>query len=149
MREDKAFQFYKLALFQAELFSKDRHKKVCSFFIAPESYQMLSAGYNGMPRGINENIEERWERPEKYKYIVHAETNGIFNACRNGVSLKDSICVVTMFPCSNCTKALIQVGVAEIVTIEPDFEHERWGEDFKFSYDMLKEAKIDINYVYI
>ena len=58
MREDKAFKFYKLALFQAELFSKDIHKKVCSLFIAPESYQMLSAGYNGMPRGIDENIKE-------------------------------------------------------------------------------------------
>jgi len=101
MREDKAFKFYKLALFQDELFSKDIHKKVCALLIAAEPYQMLPAFYNGMSWGIN----------KKYKYIVHAETNGIFNACRNGNPLKDSICVITMFPCSNCTKALIQLGV--------------------------------------
>ena len=147
MREDKAKKFFKLALFEADLFSKDILKKVCALFIAPESLQILSTGYNGMPRGINENIEKRWERPEKYKYVVHAETNGIFNACRNGVSLKDSICIVTMFPCSSCAKALIQVGVKEIITLEPNFKHERWGEDFKYSFEMLNEAKIDLKYL--
>ena len=146
MRDDKAHKFFKLAVFQAELFSKDTVKKVCSLFIAPETYQILSAGYNGMPRGIDETILERWERPEKYKYIVHAETNGIFNACRNGVSLNDSICIVTMFPCSNCAKALIQVGVKEIITISPNFEHKRWGEDFKYSFEMLNEANLNLVY---
>lgn len=144
MREDKALKFFKLAKFQAELFSKDPSKKVCALFIAPESYQILSTGYNGMPRGVCETKLERWERPEKYKYIVHAETNGIYNACRNGVSLKESICIVTMYPCSNCAKGLIQVGVKEIITVEPDFEHERWGEDFRYSKEMLEEAGIDI-----
>ena len=147
MNDTKANKFYKLALFQADLFSKDISKKVCALFIAPESLQILSSGYNGMPRGVNDTIETRWVRPEKYKYVVHAETNGIFNACRNGVSLKDSICIVTMFPCSNCAKALIQVGVKEIFTPSPDFEHERWGEDFKYSFEMLTETNIYIRYL--
>ena len=54
MNEDKIIKFYKLALFQADLFSKDPSKKVCALFVAPESYQLLSAGYNGLPRKIKE-----------------------------------------------------------------------------------------------
>jgi len=146
MNIDKASKFLKLAGFQADLFSKDPSTKVCAFFIAPESLQILSTGYNGFCRGIEES-NQRWERPEKYKYVVHAEANGIFNACRNGVSLKDSICIITLFPCSNCTKGLIQVGVKEIITKEPDFEHDRWGEDFKYSLEMIKEVGIELNYI--
>jgi len=146
MNFDKQNKFFKLAEFQANLFSKDPSTKVCALFIAPESLQILSAGYNGFCRGIHET-EKKWERPEKYKYVVHAETNGIFNACRNGVSLKDSICIVTLFPCSNCTKGLIQVGVKEIITPKPDFEHERWGEDFNYSLEMINEIGIKLTYI--
>lgn len=146
MNIEKSSKFLKLAEFQANLFSKDPSTKVCALFIAPESLQILSTGYNGFCRGIEES-NQRWERPEKYKYVVHAESNGIFNACRNGVSLKDSICIVTLFPCSNCTKGLIQVGVKSIITKEPDFEHERWGDDFKYSLEMIKEVGIELNYI--
>jgi len=146
MNIEKSSKFLKLAEFQANLFSKDPSTKVCALFIAPESLQILSTGYNGFCRGIEES-NQRWERPEKYKYVVHAEANGIFNACRNGVSLKDSICIVTLFPCSNCTKGLIQVGVKSIITKEPDFEHERWGDDFKYSLEMIKEVGIELNYI--
>lgn len=143
----KLKKFYQLATFQAIIFSKDPAKKVCALFIAPETYQILSAGYNGMPRGIDEKIESRWERPIKYKYVVHAETNGIYNSSLNGVSLNNSICVVTMFPCSNCAKALIQVGVKKIITNEPNLDHERWGEDFKYSLELLNEVHMEMIYI--
>ena len=146
MKEDKQMKFFKLALFQAELFSKDPSKKVCCLFIMPKTMQILSTGYNGLPRNINET-ESRWERPNKYKYVVHAEANGIYNACMNGVSLKNSICVVTMFPCSSCAKGLIQVGINELLTSKPDYKHKRWGEDFKYSFEMLTEVGINIKYV--
>lgn len=146
MNEDKIIKFYKLASVQAELFSKDPSKKVCALFIAPESHQLLSAGYNGLPRKINET-KERWDKPEKYNFIVHAEKNGIYNACRNGVSLKDSICIVTFFPCSECARALIQVGVKTVVSSYPDFDHIKYGESFKYSVEMFNEVGINILYV--
>ena len=145
MKNNKIIKFFKLAKFQADLFSKDPNKKVCALFIAPDTYQIISTGYNGLPRGIKEN-QERWNRPEKYKYVVHAETNGIYNSSLNGVSLKNSICIVTMFPCSNCAKALVQVGVVKIYTVEPDLNHTRWGEDYKYSLIILNEALINITY---
>lgn len=143
---EKIKKFFELAKFQGDLFSKDPNKKVCAFFINPQTFQIISTGYNGIPRGICEN-EYRWSRPNKYKYVVHAEANGIYNSCLNGVSLKNSICVVTMFPCSECAKALIQVGVNSIYTIKPDYNHVRWGEDFKHSVELFNEAKISLIYI--
>ena len=77
MKEEKIKKFFELSKFQAELFSKDNSTKVCALFVDPESLHILSTGFNGMPRNIDEKIEKRWERPQKYKYIVHAEANGI------------------------------------------------------------------------
>jgi dCMP deaminase len=147
MKEEKIKKFFELSKFQAELFSKDKSTKVCALFINPESLHVLSMGFNGMPRNIDETIEKRWERPQKYKYVVHAEANGIYNACRSGVSLKDSICIVNFFPCSNCAKALIQVGIKEIISNYPDFKHPNYGDDFKYSLEMFNEAKIQITYL--
>lgn len=147
MRIDKIKKFYNLAKFKADLFSKDKSTKVCALFIDADSLHILSTGYNGMPRNINEEHETRWERPQKYKYVVHAEANGIYNACRSGVSLDKSICLVTFFPCSECTKGIIQVGVKELVTPEPDFKNAKYGEDFNYSIEMLKEAKVIITYI--
>ena len=146
MNEDKIKKFYLLASIQAQLFSKDPSKKVCALFIAPESHQILSAGYNGLPRKIKET-EERWDKPKKYNYIVHAEKNGIYNACRNGVSLKDSICIVTFFPCSECARALIQVGVKTIISSYPDIDHVKYGESFKYSVEMFSEVGIHLIFI--
>ena len=146
MNEDKLIKFYNMASIQAELFSKDPSKKVCALFIAPDSLQILSAGYNGLPRKIRET-KERWEKPEKYNFIVHAEKNGIYNACMNGISLKDSICIVTFFPCSECARALIQVGVDTIVAPKPDFNNLKYSESFKYSLEMLNEIGINIIYI--
>jgi dCMP deaminase len=147
MREDKAIKYFTLAKFQADLFSKDPSTKVCCLFLDPKSLQILSTGYNGMPRGIDETNELRWKKPEKYKYVVHAENNAIYNSSRAGVSLENSICVVTFFPCSICAKALIQIGISQLITIEPDFEHITYGNDFRYSLEMLNEVKIPITYV--
>ena len=144
MNKDKIEKFFKLTEFKANLFSKDPSTKVCCLFIEENSLQILSTGYNGFPRKINENIPDRWKRPEKYKYVVHAESNGIYNACRNGVSLNNSICIVNFFPCSTCTKGLIQVGIKILITKEPDFKHITYGEDFKYSIEMLNETNVKI-----
>ena len=144
MRRDKAIKYYKLALLQANMFSKDPNCKVGVIFLAKTSLQILSLGYNGFPRKIDETNQNRWERPRKYDYIVHAEVNGICNACRHGTPLENSIAVVTLFPCNDCAKALIQVGVSTIVTIEPDLNDERWGHKFRVSLEMFREVGMEM-----
>ena len=144
MRRDKAIKYFKLAKYQAEIFSKDPNQKVGAILLAPESLQILSLGYNGMPRNIDESKGERWARPIKYKYVEHAERNAVYNACRHGTPLEGSIAVVTLFPCCDCARALLQSGVTMVVSETPDFSHPRWGEDFKISMEMFQEAGIEL-----
>lgn len=142
----KASKYYQLAKYQAELFSKDPSSKVAAILIAHDTFQILSTGFNGICRNLKET-EERWTRPMKYKWVAHAELNAIANAARSGVKVENSICVVTMFPCVDCCKALIQSGIDTIVTEKPDMNNPRWGEDFKISLEMMEEAGLKIIYV--
>lgn len=125
--------------------SKDNSTKVGAIVVDTE-HTILSVGYNGNPRGLRDEVEERNERPLKYMYVVHAEINAIINATRNGVSLKNSILYCTYFPCNECAKAIINSGIKTLVTYEPNFGHERWGKSFRISYEMLKECGVNIIY---
>jgi len=147
IRPDKAKQYYQLAKTQAEIFSKDPSTKVGAILLAPESLQVLSLGYNGMPRGISEKEPSRWERPIKYRYVEHAERNALYNACRHGTPIEGAIAIVTMFPCTDCTRALIQSGVKCIVTKKPDLDCDRWGADFTISKEMIDEVNIECIYI--
>lgn len=147
LRRDKALKFFQLAEYQANLFSKDPTTKVGAIFLAPKSLQQLCQGYNGFPRGIDETVEQRWERPVKYMRVCHAEQSAIANACRHGTPLENAIAVVTLFPCATCAKLMIQAGVSIVVTKRPNLECPRWGEEFKYSLDMFQEAGIHIMYV--
>lgn len=141
---EKQAKYLTLAKTMADLFSKDKSRKVGALFLAPDSLEILTSGYNGFPRGIDETIQERWQRPQKYSYVEHAERNCVYNASRRGIPLENSICVVTMFPCSACARALIQVGVKGLLSFTPDFEDPRWGKEFKISMEMFKEAGIEV-----
>jgi dCMP deaminase len=144
MRRDKALKYLKLAKYMAELFSKDPSTKVGAIFLAPESLQVLSMGYNGFPRGIDETKAERWERPTKYHWCAHAEQNACFNACRHGTPLEKGIAVVTLFPCCECSRALIQSGIHTLVSIRPDMSCDRWGSQFQISMEMFNEAGLEL-----
>lgn len=147
IRADKAQKYFQLAEHQARLFSKDPSTKVGALFLAPDSLQILTLGYNGFPRKIDESDPQRWERPTKYMYVSHAEANCIANACRHGTPLENSIAVVTLFPCTTCAKLMIQAGISTLVTRKPDFTCPRWGKEFCFSHDMLVESGTGIIYV--
>ena len=140
MRRDKAIQYLSLARHMADTFSKDPTTKVSAIFLAPDSFEILTTGFNGFPRGVDETNPQRWTRPVKYTYVIHAEANGICNACRSGTPLKDAIAVVTLFPCASCAKSLIQAGISTIVTMDPDLNCPRWGADFKASLEMFQEV---------
>ena len=144
MESHKAIKYIKLVRYMADLFSKDPNTKVGCLLLAPQSLQILSLGYNGFPRGVNENILDRWERPLKYSFVEHSERNCLYNACRSGVSTLNSIAVTTMFPCSDCCRALIQSGVKTVVTKTPDYELPKWGKDFEISKVMFEESGVAV-----
>lgn len=147
----KAIKYYKLTQYMANLFSKDPSVKVGALFMYPITFQILSMGYNGMPRGIDETIPERWVRPLKSKLVEHAERNAIYNAVCAGTSLRDSICVVSMCPCTECAKGIIQSGCKMVITRDiADFEKDepeivaRWKPEWDISIEMMREAGVTL-----
>lgn len=106
--------FMRMAHVMAER-SKDPSSQVGAL-IANHENVVIGLGYNGFPRGIDAD-EFPWDRegplPEtKYAYICHAEENAIYNANNSAKGCK---IYSTMFPCNECTKALIQNGISEII----------------------------------
>ena len=104
--------------------SKDPNTKVGAV-IVDEKHRIVSIGYNGMPRGVDES-QFPWERTggfldTKYAYVVHAELNAILNSQRtvNGCTI-----YVSLFPCNECAKAIIQSGISEIV-----YESDKYAEE--------------------
>lgn len=89
--------------------SKDPSTKVGAVIV--RDHRPLGFGYNGFPRGIADE-EERWERPEKYEHVVHAELNAILNV--QG-SCEGATLYTTHFPCGECAKAIIQSGILRVV----------------------------------
>ena len=140
----KAKKFMQLVEFKAQLFSKDDATKVCALIVAPGSLQELSSGWNGMPRGINESIISRSERPAKYHWYEHAERNAIYNASRSGTRLDGSIMFVNRFPCADCARAIIQCGIHMVVTVPYNLENENWRESWLVSAEMMAEAGIKV-----
>jgi len=144
IKREKAIKYFKLAKHMADSFSKDPSSKVGCLLLAPDSLQILSMGYNGFPRGVDETLMERWERPVKYEFVEHSERNCLYNACRSGVCTNNSIAVITLYPCCDCCRALIQSGIKTIVTKTPDYNDPRWGKSFKTSDIMFKEVDVQI-----
>lgn len=130
----------------AESESLDPHTRVACWIISPVTSTVLVKGYNTFPQGI-ENTPFRWDRPEKYRYVVHAEANAIARAAQDGVSLKEQQAVLTLFPCASCCKLLIQSGVQGIIVPHPNLRDLRWKDDFILSQELLKEAGISVQYV--
>lgn len=99
--------------------SKDPNTKVGAC-IVDDDKKVVSIGYNGMPKGLDED-QLSWNKGEgldsKYLYVCHAEMNAILNT-RNGSALKGCTLYVTLFPCENCAKAIIQSGIKEVVYLD-------------------------------
>jgi|TARA_Y100000768_G_C23880431_1_gene634954 dCMP deaminase len=123
--------------------SKDPSTKV-GCVIVGEDREIRSTGFNGFPRGINDDEERLNNRDLKYPLICHAEENAIMHAARIGVSLKGSSAYVTWPPCSRCARSLIQAGISEVIYYDEIEIPERWSEDFKISSEMFNESGVVI-----
>jgi dCMP deaminase len=129
-----------------KLKSKDRRTQIGAVIVGKDN-EIVSTGYNSFPRGINDNVEERQIRPEKYYWIEHAERNAIYNAARIGVSLRDTTMYLTCgIPCSDCTKGIISSGIKKIYCKVQDTtrNREHWDEHAKRSLQMFKESNVEI-----
>ncbi len=113
--------FMGIALLSAQR-SKDNSTQVGACIVDP-NHKILSLGYNGMPTGCHDD-EMPWDRTgnpydTKYFYVCHAELNAILNADIG--SLRGATVYVTLFPCNECAKAIIQTGIAEVVYLDDKY----------------------------
>lgn len=126
------------------LWSKDESTKVGSV-IVDVNKRVVSTGFNGFPQKIYDNPVELNDRERKYRFIIHAELNSIIFAKRD---LAD--CTIYIYPflsCADCTKIIIQSGIARVVTLAMDKESERylrWKDSFDISMDMYRQAGISV-----
>ena len=112
--------FMGVALLSAKR-SKDPNTQVGACIVT-EDKRIVGLGYNGLPRGCSDD-EFPWEREgeflnTKYPFVCHAELNAILNSTK---SLKDCIIYVALFPCHECSKAIIQSGIKEIVFLSDKY----------------------------
>ena len=114
--------FMGIALLSAQR-SKDPGTQVGACIVGDDN-RILSVGYNGMPIGCNDD-DMPWDREgsseldTKYPFVCHAELNAILNYTGN--KLKGARVYVSLFPCNECAKAIIQAGIREIIFLSDKY----------------------------
>ena len=131
--------FMGVALLSAKR-SKDPSTQVGAC-IVNEKNKIVGAGYNGLPIGCDDD-EFPWEKQgefldTKYPYVCHAELNAILNNI--GMELRGCKIYTALFPCNECSKAIIQAGITEVIFLSDKYE----GTDAaKASRHMLDKASV-------
>lgn len=134
-------RFLDLAMHVAQ-WSKDPSTKVGAV-IVNDQHQVLSLGYNGFPRGVEDRVSRYNDRETKLLFVAHAERNALDNAYVDvrGATLYTSLC-----PCNECAKSIIQKGIKRVVTQPPPIEK---VEVFKMyvTTQMFDEANVELTLV--
>ena len=125
--------------------SKDRSRHAGAVIVDDRNV-LVSIGWNGFPRGINDDVDTRHERPAKYKWTEHAERNAIFNAAANGHHTRGCTMYLQWYPCADCARAIIQAGIIKLVCKEPDWNDPIWAADFEVVKEMLDESRVEVVY---
>lgn len=124
--------------------SKDKNTHVGAV-IVDDKHRVVSVGYNGLARGLNDDLNWRQSSPEKYFWFEHAERNAVYNAKRN---LEGCIMYTNGIPCSDCARAVIQSGIKEVITHTEWDKHnkkiKKWLESCDKGRQMLVEAGVKL-----
>lgn len=132
-------EYFMSVAYVSSLRSKDNRTKVGAC-IVNKNNRIMSIGYNGMPNGCNDD-KMPWNKGEelnnKHLYVVHAELNAILNSNSN---LNNCKLYTTLFPCNECTKAIIQSGIKEVVYLSDKYKDHT---QFKASKIMLDMANVN------
>ena len=119
--------------------SKDPNTQVGACIVNKDN-RILSIGYNGTPNSFDDdafpwNREGKSKKETKYAYVCHAELNAILNYQGSRTDFKDAKIYVDLFPCNECAKAIIQVGISEVVYLSDKYEGTEENEVSKYMFD--------------
>ena len=128
--------------------SKDPNTQVGACIVSPDN-KILSMGYNGFPKGCSDD-DFPWCRigdplNNKYFYTTHSELNAILNY--RGGTLEGAKLYVTLFPCNECAKAIIQAGIKEVIYLSDKYANSENNIASRRLFDMckVKYRKLKIN----
>ncbi len=130
--------------------SKDRSTKVGAIAI-DDNYCLKGSGYNGFPRGVNDDLDHRHERPLKYRWTVHAEMNVIAQAARP-VLEGTTLLLTSLHPCATCAGLIVQAGIKRVVTRRTEqikrieSGREDWDNEAKIAMQIFREAGVEVIY---
>lgn len=114
--------------------------------IVDDDLVIRSTGYNGLPRGVSDTDDARFDRKsgEKFFWFEHAERNAIYNAARIGTSLDGCTIFVNRFPCADCARAIIQSGIDTVYCPPKPANDGALDHSFDVSEVLLKEAGLTV-----
>ncbi len=123
-------EFFMRVAIAASLRSKDPNTQVGACIASPD-HRILSVGYNGTPSGIDDDAfpwadEDGDPLHDKHNYVIHAEANALLNYRGSLQDLQKGTVYVTLFPCQECAKMLIQAGIGEVVYLDDKY-HDTLG----------------------
>lgn len=120
--------------------SKDPSTKVGAVIVDSDN-TVISVGFNGLPRRIQDTEQRLTNRDVKLKIIIHAEINAIITAKRplNGTT----IYTYPFMSCSQCAGMIIQSGICRHISYKTN--NERWKDSFDLALEMFDEARVIVN----
>jgi len=123
--------------------SKDPSTRVGAAVVDAKN-RVVSLGFNGFPRAVNDDPQVMRDRDEKLRRTIHAEENALLFATR---PVEGCTIYVTHPPCGRCAAKLIQAGIARVVCDAPDVEFiQRWGTEMASAGQMFAEAGVEFSF---
>jgi dCMP deaminase len=130
---------------EAARLSPNRVRQVGAVLVAADGETRIAA-CNTFPKGVRD-IAERHEGDGRFVWMEHAERNAILEAARRGVATEAATLATTFFPCIDCARAIVQSGIARLLTPAPAYDDPVWGDAFLRSRVILEEGGVRMEFV--
>ena len=127
--------------------SHDAETQVGAVLVKNSTGAVIATGQNGFVRGAPDSKLPN-TRPDKYKYIVHAEQNLLANCARHGISMDDCTLVCTLSPCVSCMRIMWQCGITRVIVKEKykDFQEILQMKDLGIDVRRTEEGFTELRY---
>jgi dCMP deaminase len=128
--------------------SKDPKTKIGAIIVKDK--RIVSTGYNGIPIGVQDNVELRHQRPDKYKWYEHGERNAIYAAAKFGISTEEATLYTNALPCADCARGIIQSGIANVYVHQKfsdicnSIQREQWKGHDEATFAMFNESGVKV-----
>jgi dCMP deaminase len=122
--------------------SPNRVRQVGAAILTSDGGEPIAA-CNTFPKGVAD-LDWRHEGDGRLVWMEHAERNAIFAAARQGRALAGATIASTFFPCIDCARAIVQAGIARLLSPEPALDDAVWGQSFLRSRVILEEGGVEM-----